>query len=255
MQSFAGWDDLARELDAWQQAGRVATLWWRDDDAVAVGPALLRLVAVAAGTPFSLAAIGAVAEPSLGDAGTKHPGMTILLHGWRHENYAPAVEKKAELGDHRPLSHVLAELAEGRRRLAALFGGAVLPVLTPPWNRIDDAIVPHLAGIGLAGLSRSQPRAARSPAPGVVEVNIHADLVDWRNGRCFIGAEAALGHIVGHLAARRARRVDASEPTGILTHHLVQDAGTERFLARLVAATRDHPAARWIGAAEAFGLS
>ena len=37
------WQDLRDELDRWAEAGRTATLWWRDDDAVMPGPLLDRL--------------------------------------------------------------------------------------------------------------------------------------------------------------------------------------------------------------------
>jgi hypothetical protein len=40
-------------------------------------------------------------------------------------------------------------------------------------------------------------------------------------------------------------------PTGLLTHHLVFDAAAWRFVAELLARTRRHPAARWVGVAEA----
>src|SRR5216684_8019215 len=53
----ADWLDLERELDAWRAAGRSATLWWRDDDAVRPTPALDRLLAIAAGVPLALAVI------------------------------------------------------------------------------------------------------------------------------------------------------------------------------------------------------
>ena len=46
--------------------------------------------------------------------------------------------------------------------------------------------------------------------------------------------------ICGHVAAVRSI---ADEPTGILTHHLVQDAATAAFLDRLLRLTLDHPAA------------
>jgi hypothetical protein len=55
----AEWCDLVDELDRWEEAGRVAQLWWRDDDAVAPTPALDRLLDVAAGIPLSLAVIPA----------------------------------------------------------------------------------------------------------------------------------------------------------------------------------------------------
>ena len=36
------WLGVESELGHWQRAGRVATLWWRDDDAAAPTPALLQ---------------------------------------------------------------------------------------------------------------------------------------------------------------------------------------------------------------------
>ena len=38
------WTDLVGEFDKWGEAGRVVTLWWRDDDAVTAGYRLDRLV-------------------------------------------------------------------------------------------------------------------------------------------------------------------------------------------------------------------
>jgi hypothetical protein len=54
------------------------------------------------------------------------------------------------------------------------------------------------------------------------------------------------------LQARRLGEGDNDEPTGILTHHLVQDEATDAFLRRLVTITEEHPAARWLDAAEVF---
>ena len=42
----SGWAVLEAELDLWQAAGRTASFWWRDDDAVAATPALSRLLAL-----------------------------------------------------------------------------------------------------------------------------------------------------------------------------------------------------------------
>ena len=44
---MTGWQALAGELDRWQRAGRRADFWWRDDDAVAPGLALERLLGLA----------------------------------------------------------------------------------------------------------------------------------------------------------------------------------------------------------------
>jgi hypothetical protein len=247
----ADWSDLEGELDLWRQAGQSATLWWRDDDAVRPTPALDRLLALAGGLPLALAVIPEPAGEALAQRLADCPCIGVLQHGWRHANHAPSDEKKAELGPHRPPDAMLGELAAGRRRLAALFGRRSIPVLTPPWNRMTAALVPLLRGAGYAGLSTAGPRRQAAPSPGLIQVNTHADLVAWRSGG-FVGTAAALGLIVGHLAARRTGAADAGEPTGLLTHHLVMDGESETFVARLIALTRAHKAVRWLAASEAF---
>jgi hypothetical protein len=127
-------------------------------------------------------------------------------------------------------------------------------VLVPPWNRIDRALHPHLAGIGFRGLSTFGARTAPTAAAGVVQANTHVDLVDWQRNRSFIGADAALGRLVGELEARRTDRVDGLEPCGVLTHHLDMRADAWRFMAELVSRTRGNAAARWLDARAVFGL-
>ena len=59
------WPDLMAEFDRWEEAGRVATLWWRDDDAVMPTARLGRLLSIASGVPVSLAVIPADARQEL----------------------------------------------------------------------------------------------------------------------------------------------------------------------------------------------
>ncbi|MBM3546039.1 MAG: hypothetical protein FJX54_03735 [Alphaproteobacteria bacterium] len=241
------WEDLGRELDAWGKAERLATLWWRDDDAIAPSDALDRLNALgrAHGVVPALAVVPKTAEASL-------PGLALLQHGYAHTNHG--VKKKAELGPDRPAASVAGELATGRRRLLDLFAGRVLPVLAPPWNRIAPEVVALLPGIGFRGLSTFKPRERAEAAPGLVQVNTHADIIDWCERR-FAGDDLAVGAILGHLADRRQGRADAAEPTGVLTHHLVHDAPAWGFLEKLFKVTRAHPAIRWLTPAQAFGLA
>jgi len=241
------WEDLGRELDAWGRAEKLATLWWRDDDAVAPSAALDRLhdLGRAHGVVPALAVVPKTAEAAL-------PGEALLQHGYAHTNHGAT--KKAELGAERPAATVAGELASGRRRLLDLFAGRVLPVLAPPWNRIAPEVVALLPGLGFRGLSTFKPRERAEAAPGLVQVNTHADIIDWR-ARRYAGDEAAVGAILGHLADRRQGRADAAEPTGVLTHHLVHDAPAWGFLERLLAMTRAHPAIRWLTPAQAFGLA
>lgn len=240
------WEDLVREFDAWGKAERLATLWWRDDDAVAPSPALARLHALgeAHGVVPALAVVPRAAAAAL-------PGEALLQHGYAHIDHG--LKKKAELGPERPAAAVAGELATGRRRLLDLFAGRVLPVLTPPWNRISPEVVALLPGLGFRGLSTFRARARPEAAPGLVQVNTHADIIDWQERR-FAGDDLAVGAVLGHLADRRLGRADATEPTGILTHHLVHDAPAWGFLDRLLKVTRAHSAIRWLTPAQAFRL-
>jgi hypothetical protein len=248
----ADWAALEAELDIWQSAGRTASFWWRDDDAIADTPALDRLLALAEDAPIAIAAIPGHAEASLSERLDRVPAATVLQHGWRHANHAQAGERKSELGPRRLLSQRLHDLRLGRERLRSLFGSRSLGVLVPPWNRIAPDLVPRLPEVGIGGLSVAGARPSVAPAAGLRAVNVHADLVDWHGGRGFVGETTALGLVLRHLRGRFLGSVDTEEPTGILTHHLVQDAAAERFLRRLVATVRRHPSARFVPIPELF---
>jgi hypothetical protein len=249
---MAGWEDLAQELDAWRNAGRAATFWWRDDDATGITPALDRLLAIGAetDTPVALAVIPRDINGDLRRCLAGHPLASVLQHGWSHENHAPGDARQEEHGPHRPLGVMLEELAEGWSRIREFDNG--LPVLVAPWNRIDVSLFPSLPGIGLAAVSTLGPRDAAEPAPGVRRTNVHVDIIDWDGSRGFMGAQAALDQFVRHLAARRRGDVDADEPTGLMTHHLFHDEGCWWFLDAVLSRTRSHPAARWLDARKAF---
>ena len=74
-------------------------------------------------------------------------------------------------------------------------------------------------------------------------------------GRHFLGIEDCLRLAVGHLAARREGRVDPSEPTGLLTHHLVHDEDAWSFLSAFLQRTKRHEAVHWMDARQLFGCS
>jgi hypothetical protein len=253
----ARWSDLAKELDLWGEEGRIATLWWRDDDAAAPGVRLDRLLEIAGAVPLAIAAIPATAEAALaarlGEEFPRSGGSStvVLQHGWLHANHAVRA-KKSEFPAARSPASVMTDLRAGRSRLTALFGVRALAVLAPPWNRCDDGFLPLLPNCGIGALSRLGPRRRRWPAPGVFEANVHVDLVAWKGDRGFVGEEAALAGVIGHLRARRGGEVDRDEPTGILTHHLVQDEAAETFLARMAALVATHSAARWLTGGEVF---
>ena len=247
------WSDLSEELDTWHGEGRIATLWWRDDDAAAPAPALDRLADLAREytVTVGLAVIPALADPSLAPW-LERVRAEVLQHGWAHRDHAANGEKKSELGYGRDADTVMGELGKGSGMLRKLVGNRSLPVLVPPWNRIDPALIPRLPCAGFRGLSTYGPRSAGAPAPGLTQANCHADVVDWRGARGFIGRERAIATVVAHLKARRTGSVDPTEPTGLLTHHAVHEERTWTFVERFVDRTRRHSAVRWLTPGEAI---
>jgi hypothetical protein len=243
----ASWTALEREFDAWAAASRVATLWWRDDDATRPGPALDRLLALRRDLPLAIAAIPAGAEARLARRLTGERGVDVIQHGYSHTNHAPPCAKKSELPGNHPLAATLRRLTHGRRRLAHLFGRRFAPVLAPPWNRIDRTIA---RSVGRAGLRAISGFGAPRPAAGIMQINTHLDPIDWRGNRGFIGEAAALHILVSHLRQRRRGGGNPALPSGLLTHHRDNDAAVWRFLETLVDSTRGHPAARWISIRE-----
>ena len=249
------WRALEAELAAWQEAGRVAAFWWRDDDAVAPSAALDRLLDVAAGhrAGVALAVIPASPEPALARHLAEHPAQTaVLQHGYAHVDHAPAGAKKCELVAPGVRPAILEELARGRERLSALLGDRLLPVMVPPWNRIDAVLLRRLPELGFAALSTYKARACAMPAPGLLQVNCHLDILQWRPQRRFLGAEAALALLIGHLQAKRSAPAEDEEPTGILTHHQVHDAAAWDFLAELLSFLGGQRAARLMPPREVF---
>lgn len=254
---MTGWRDLGDELDLWAGAGRTATLWWRDDDAVEDTPALARLLELGArfDVAIAIAAIPARADVTLARALAAIPATAVLQHGYAHHNHAPDQRAKSELGRARPVAAVLADLSAGRARLDALFGDRWYPILVPPWNRIDQAVIAALAGEGYRGISAMGARAPGDQALGLRRVDVHVDLIDWPATRGFAGDEAVLGAALAHLRRRRVGAVDPDQPTGLMTHHLAHDDGCWRFIETFLAATSRHEAARWIDVPTAFGLA
>ena len=245
------WSALTDELDRWADLPDVASFWWRDDDAAAASPALRRLLTVRRelGVPMTVAAIPARIEPACAGLLAEDEAVDVVQHGWDHVDHARAGDKRVELGGTLAPDAALVTLKRG---FAAL-GLRTLPILVPPWNRIAESLVELLAAAGYRGLSGFGARTAAS-RHGLAIVNTHIDIVAWHHGRGFVGEAEALRATVGHLEGRRTGRVDRSEPSGLLTHHAVHDAGAWRFVDRLIATVGAHRGARWIAASEAFGV-
>ncbi|MCG6557358.1 polysaccharide deacetylase family protein [Ruegeria sp. 1NDH52C] len=241
------WTPLDAELALWAAEGLTLPLWWRDDDAVTTTPQLDQLTALAEDLdlPVHLAVIPAGAETALADHVAAHPHLVPVVHGWAHQNHAPATEKKAEFRAHRPLPEILAEAGQGKARLQALFGAALRPMFVPPWNRITPEVASGLPALGFRALSTATPRRNPMAAPGLAQVNTHLDPIDWRGSRGLMSPQNLIAQTATLLADRREGRADATEPFGILTHHLVHDDEIWQFTRALLTRLLAGPSQPW----------
>ena len=244
------WQWLERELDRWSQAGLRAQFWWRDDDASDSSDALDRLLRLAQERqgPLALAVIPARLQAGLVDSLKNQPLVTVLQHGYAHDNHAPAGQRKLELGGILQSDQIASELRLGRQTLAREFGNRFVAALVPPWNRIDGAVIEALPELGFNGISTMKARRAAHPASGLLQVNAHLDPINWRHDGGFLGVYPAIAILVQHLVARRSGYRDIDEPSGILSHHLVQNDATWRFIDDLLQFLNAHPAAGFIDA-------
>jgi hypothetical protein len=251
------WDALTRELDAWVEAERVLSLWWRDDDAAEPHPALAMLLDMADHFQIEvgLAVIPVLAGESLAADLADRSNVVVLQHGYSHRNYAAEGERSIECGGVRPVGETLGELRHGLLRLQELFDARFRAILAAPWNRIDAAVATRLGDAGFVGLSTFGPRARQAHPPGLAVANAHVDPLNWREGGRFAGLDKALSGLIGEMRARRRGDTESDEPLGLLTHHLQHDAATWAFLERFFGLTQRHPAARWLNVAEVFGLA
>jgi len=229
------WSRFAEEV-----ARRKPVFWVRDDDAVALTPALGRLLSLVQenSVPLALAVIPDLAEPDL--FARIGEGVSVLQHGCDHRNRAAPGEKKTEFPAHEGIAEALDRLRLAHQRLLSLGGSKVLPVVAPPWNRMRRELAAALPGIGIQGLSGyGREEAIR----GIRQVNTHVDIVAWKDGKRFIGDEEAARLAMTHVLG--------DQPLGWLTHHAVHDAAAWTFLERLF--TLRGP--RWARAAELFSYT
>ena len=237
---------LTEELDRWRDAGLTARLWLRDDDASEASEALARLMDQSSRfcVPMLLAVIPQLATEHLRDAVCAHARLRVAVHGYRHQNHAVPGQKSIELGGERPLADILEELQCSRDRLSELFGARLTDILVPPWNRIRSDCVARLPELGFTCLSTFGKAAEAAGTPGLVQMNTHLDIIDWKGTRGGRDPAWLIAELVGLLSA--SRTADGGSPIGVLTHHLDHDALAWDFLEALFGATTGHGIVNWV---------
>jgi len=245
---MTGWPELTGELDRWHDAGATATFWWRDDDAVDDTLELDVLLQHAGEIPLAMAVVPGMATRELAVRLAKQASVVVLQHGWRHHNHTPGNEYPAS----RSSEEVSRELADGRRLLTALFGPLAIPVFVPPWNSFDACFLPLLRSNGLTAISRKGARPGLFAAEGVLQANAHVAPIKWNTPPSFGNKEDYLAQIIYHLRGRRFGSYDATEATGLLTHHLAQNDRSYEFISRLISVISQHPAGKWLDGRDVF---
>lgn len=243
----AEWLDVVRELDRWGEAGRVASLWLRDDDAVNATPELDMLLALSADhqTPIMLGVISMKAGQSLVGRLAAEQLVTVAMHGVNHLNNAKAGQKKEELPPALGPEAILTALKLGRARLVELFGASAGSWYIPPWNRIAPEVARLLPQVGCTGLSCFGH--ANHGTNALTQRNTHVDLIDWGAGR----AGKTSRQVAAELSVQLSRaRSEDFRPVGVLAHHLDFDGHAWAAMADMLGATKAHPAARWLAAAD-----
>ncbi|MEQ6249120.1 polysaccharide deacetylase family protein [Sulfitobacter sp. HNIBRBA3233] len=245
---MADWSDLRDELDRWQHAGLRPRLWWRDDDAQAVTPALDLLLSQSDrhGVPVHLSVIPEGLHPDLAPRLDRAPRAWVLQHGLRHRNHEPKGSPASEVGATRPLPDQVADLRRGWALLAGAGLPRLLPALVPPWNRIGDETRARLPDLGYSYLSSYEGRGDAAPVPGLFHLDAHLDPIRWKKGNVFRGAHKMLDMLIDHLAQRRTGA--PAHPVGLVTHHLQTGddiwAFTDRLFAETAGLWHDLPALR-----------
>ncbi|TVQ33541.1 MAG: hypothetical protein EA356_12045 [Geminicoccaceae bacterium] len=221
-----------------------ALCWWRDDDAGRDHPRLHRLLdlAEAHGLPIALAVVPAWLEPLAVQRIRACPLATVLQHGIGHDDHSDDDQRKIELGGTVDRAWLAGELVAQRQRLEDAFGAQFLPVMVPPWNRMDPGLVPRLAELGFLGVSMDRGPVVAGPPR---RVDAHVDAMDWQG----TGRQKPLAAILGELDAGLAAGV---RPLGLMTHHLVVDEAGFADLDQLFRLGHDAASFRWAAARELF---
>lgn len=225
-------------------------LWWRDDDAGRIGPTLAPLLdlSLAGVRPIGLAVVPAWLDAATTRLIRNRPDVQVLQHGWNHASHALAGEKSIELGGAATTADCLDLLRAGAARLDSAFGDTFLPILVPPWNRIADRVLERLGEIGFTGLSTFADDH-RGAVSGLVHINAHVDIVDWRGDRRMKPIATLIAEVEDRIAQ------GGSPVIGILSHHLVMSVDDVARLGQFFLELEARHGCRWVAPRALFADS
>lgn len=227
------WRDRLAEAVDQNSSNHIANIFFRADDIGAGGRAFEALCRLFRhhGIPLAMSVVPAWLSAArqrqlFACAPLEEPLWGWHQHGWRHVNWQRS-GKKAEFGDHRPFEKQWRDVWQGRQKMLSVFQEYLVPVFTPPWNRLSASTVKILQQLDFKAVSISKPlpRGVKPPIE-LKNLRIQLDLHTRKSketDRDFYDLLAELSTLLG-------RR----QPSGIMIHHQRMTAFAFQFLNELL---------------------
>ena len=171
---------LERVINTEISSGNIIRFWWRDDDVIDDTDELNKLLefSIANNVPSYLAVIPKTLSDDAINKIKEHHNISVMQHGYSHNNYANVGEPFNEFGQHRNLEAQLKEIRIGFEKLITSFGNQFVPVFVPPWGHIAESVIEKLSTIGIKGISLIGHSDKNYPC--LFNKNVDIDIFSWK---------------------------------------------------------------------------
>lgn len=255
----SNWEKLENEFNLCSKVGFKPSFWIRDDDATDNNKKLDKLLILCQknNIPISLASIPFLVKTSLIKR-VNRENVSILVHGYKHQNYASLNKKKSEFSDNRPQLKMIEDIKDGLGIINNIFGTQSIPVFVPPWNRICNSALEHLSKVGIIGFSgKNKSPDFYDPKYKNLSLIIHnadIDLIDWKFNKKFAGECKIIEELIKNISYKRKNLFERNNPICILSHHKDMEVKCFEFIEKLFIFTNSKQAA-WLSGHKLFGAS
>ena len=234
MSGMTAWLDPLRE--ALDESDTPIDFFFRDDDVGWSNDGFRALLGCFRrnSVPIDIAAIpSALTVDFAAEIRAAHDEAPALLgihqHGFSHTNHE-VFGRKCEFGVSRTREKQYSDIQLGKMNLETMFGFALDPIFTPPWNRCTEVTGECLSELGFRVLSRD----ATAPSLGLSDLKELPISIDWfakkQGSRLSFQSLGML--IAGTMKQRR--------PVGIMLHHELMSAEERNILDDLLVLLADH---------------
>lgn len=203
------------------------SVFFRNDDLGWVFPKFDRLLALFRKhqTKLCAAAIPMSCLEQLPDGAYREFGDTLEVHshGLTHLDFEGS-GKRAEFGPARRVESAAQDFLRAFEITHQVFGELAAPVFTPPWNRIDERLLPALRQSGFRALSVDG--SPRFGSKVIRELNVQIDLHTSKSD------PPSIAEIIRKIES-------ATAPVGIMLHHKYMAEDSFAELERLLQSLKD----------------